>query len=50
VPLAILVVLFYTIVIDFVIALLLIPSSNDYLLIITDKFTKRILLVPGNKT
>jgi len=38
VPLATLAILFYTITIDFIV------------LLITDKFTKRILLITGNET
>ncbi len=49
-PLATLAILFYTITIDFIVLLLTTPSSIDTLLIITDKFTKRILLITGNET
>ncbi len=48
-PIVTLLILFYTITIDFIVILLTIPSSIDTLLIIIDKFTKRILLVPSNE-
>ncbi len=48
-PIVTLVILFYTITIDFIVILPTTPSSIDTLLIIIDKFTKRVLLISGNE-
>ena len=43
-------VLYYIIILDFVLGLLRLPNSNDCVLIVIDKYTKQISLIPGKMT